>query len=190
MSDIYGLLISHAPLLALGATGLLACGCVCLALTHSPVHRQRIGELTLLADSDPDFGRVSVQFMFGGLSLASEQTWRDWRVARAVELWEACFLSLYLNPDGVDPRQLDGKGSPRGLTIGSMVRDRIMQASQHAKRGSLPCIRLMNSVRISAPPQLAARRLALSKSRLNNKLHNATSAGGASTGFPPSVSKQ
>lgn len=100
------------------------------------------GERKLLTETDRDFGRVAVQFAFGGLELADEQTWRDWVPARSVELWEACMLSLHLKPDGIQSTSLDGRSSPRGPTIGAMLTDRALRAGQHPKRQSLPCIKL------------------------------------------------
>lgn len=106
------------------------------------LHALANGELKLLTETDRDFGRVAMQFAFGGLELADEQTWRDWAPAREVELWEACLLSLHLKPDGIRWTSLDGRPSPRGPTIGAMLAERALRASQHAKRQSLPCIKL------------------------------------------------
>ena len=106
------------------------------------LHALANGELKLLTETDRDFGRVGMQFAFGGLELADGQTWRDWIPARAVELWEACMLSLHLKPDGVQWALLDSRSSPRGPTIGAMLADRVLRAGQHAKRQSLPCIKL------------------------------------------------
>src|SRR3954470_24122991 len=40
---------SAAPLLLVGMTVLLALGCLLVRFTRSPVHRQRLGEMTLVA---------------------------------------------------------------------------------------------------------------------------------------------
>ncbi len=113
-------------------------------MTHRvpDLHALAHGELRLLTETDRDFGRVAVQFAFGGLELADDLTWRDWAPARAVELWEACMLSLHLKPDGFEWDSLDGRSSPRGPTIGAMLADRALRAGQYAKRQSLPCIKL------------------------------------------------
>ncbi len=47
MNQFVNWLAPHLPLAVATLTLLLAIGCVCLALTRSPAHRQRIGELTI-----------------------------------------------------------------------------------------------------------------------------------------------
>lgn len=113
------------------------------------LHALARGELRLLTESDRDFGRVAVQLAFAGIELADEHTWRDWMPARAVELWEASMLSLHLKPDGVQWASLDGRSSPRGPTIGAMLADRALLAGQHAKRQSLPCIKVATDLQRS-----------------------------------------
>lgn len=47
-ADVSALLTSLVPLLAMGTTLFLALGCLVMRMTRSPVHRQRVGEMTLL----------------------------------------------------------------------------------------------------------------------------------------------
>ena len=100
------------------------------------------GRLELLEESKGEYGRVAVQFLFSGITLADESTCRDWRVARAVELREAAALTLHLDPESIQWDALDIKASPRGPTIGTMLVERVVRAAQHAKRGSLPCLKV------------------------------------------------
>lgn len=47
-ADVSALLTSLVPLLVMGTTLFLALGCLVMRMTRSPVHRQRVGEMTLL----------------------------------------------------------------------------------------------------------------------------------------------
>lgn len=99
------------------------------------------GSRKLLGDSNLEYCSVRIQFVRHGLKLADESTWREWRLFRWMELWQAVALQLHLDPNTVAWHALGVRHLPR-LSISQLYGERMRVAVQHAVHESLPTLKI------------------------------------------------